>query len=175
MQPRYFIAITLPEPFSWQVSELQKQLYLTSQTMEPLVPHITLLHPSILETLAPSHFVPKIKQVADQFLPFEIRLAQTALFDKHVFHITIDSPELVAMHEKLLDLLPDKIRAEYLIGREFTPHITLIQAKPRQKLDEVLISRAESLFKSLLPYTFTAARVTRFTWERPRSYRLETV
>lgn len=175
MQPRYFIAIELPEAFSQQLSERQKLLNLSSQILEPLAPHITLLHPSILETLAPSHFVPKIKHVTDQFLPFEVRLVQTAMFDHHVLHIAVDSPELLAMRERLLAVLPDKVRAEYLIGRRFTPHVTLLQAKPGQKLDEALIGRAKSVFAPMLPFSFTAAHVTKFTWERPRSYRLETV
>lgn len=175
MQPRYFIGITLSRALSRTIAQAQDKLITrnTKLVMEPLVPHITLLHPDLLMTLPPSHFIPKIKQVADTQLPLTISLEKPAMFDQRVLHISVHSPALIELQKNLVTLLPDQIRAQYEVGRQYTPHVTLLQAKPMQKLPLELIDEFKTRFEPLFPQSFTAYHLAQFHWLRPRSYMVE--
>lgn len=175
MQPRYFIGITLPDPLSETIAAAQKRFIHDDKVMDPLVLHITLLHPNILMTLSPLYFLPLAKQIADAALPITIELTETAMFDDRVLHIAVKSPELLLLQKKLVDLLPDDIRARYEVGRTFTPHVTVAQAKPLQKLDPTLIEQCKKEIDPLLPMTFMAVNLSQFTWIRPRKYSIRTI
>jgi 2'-5' RNA ligase len=175
MQPRYFIGITLPDSLSEKITLAQHELFSTHKVMEPLTPHITLLHPNILMTLSPLYFLPKVKEIADAELPIAIELSKTAIFDDRVLHIAVKSPGLLALQKKLVGLLPDDIRARYEVGRDYTPHVTLAQAKPLQGLDPLLVEQLQARVDSLLPKTFETANISKFTWIRPRKYKIQHV
>ncbi len=175
MNPRYFIGITLPENFSRKVEQLQRDLFLPGKVMHPLKPHITLLHPDLLQALPPQHFIPKIQKTADSFLPFEIELIKTDLFDNRVLYIDVSSEDLMDFQKKLVNLLPENIKAQYLIGRPYRPHITLVQAKPKQNLSSKLIEDFRYKTKPLLPARFSASYITQFTWIRPRTYKIKKI
>jgi 2'-5' RNA ligase len=175
MQPRYFIGITLPESLSEKIAKAQTELFGGHKVMEPLAAHITLLHPNILMTLSPLYFIPKVKEIAGTELPIDVELTKTTLFDERVLHIAVKSPELSALQQKLVELLPDDIRARYEVGRSFMPHVTLAQAKPLQKLDPALIEQMKKRIDPLLPKKFEAASLSQFTWIRPRKYRIQSV
>jgi 2'-5' RNA ligase len=175
MQPRYFIGITLPDTIGKKISEVQGRFLSGQDVMEALVPHITLLHPNILMTLSPLYFIPQVKQVADDLLPIKIELAKTAMFDDRVLHIAVKSPELLKLQKSLVELLPDDIRARYEVGRMYTPHVTLAQAKPLKRLDPALTEAVKKQINPLLPEKFEAAQVSQFTWIRPRKYKIQTI
>lgn len=175
MHPRYFIGITIPEDLSSKIEKVQQNLLPGHKVMAPLLPHITLLHPNILMTVSPLYLVPKLNEITADYLPLDIELIKTALFDKRVLHIAVKSPELIKLQSALVQLLPDDIRARYQIGRAFTPHVTLAQAKPLQQLSDELIDGFEHALDPLLPKKFKAEKLSQFTWVKPREYKIETI
>ncbi len=175
MQPRYFIGLTLPRELSDKISRVQAALFTPGRIMQPLTPHITLLAPNTLMTLAPLYFIPRVRTAAQPFLPLEIHLTGCALFDKRVLHIAVDSPHLMDFQAALAELLPDKVRAQYEVGRPYTPHVTVAQAKPRQNLSDDQIDRYRQQLDPLLPQTFTATKLSQFKWLRPRTYQVSSI
>ncbi len=173
MQPRYFVGVTLPAELSREIEAVQQDLFVPGNVMEPLVPHITLLSPNHLESLAPSYIIPIVEKVARARLPVVVNLGKTALFDQRVLYISASSPELVELQSELVKLLPDRVRAMYEVGRRFVPHVTLAQAKPKKKLAPELIDQYRALIDSLMPRDFTANHLTQFTRTHPRIYRLK--
>jgi 2'-5' RNA ligase len=174
-QKRYFIGISLPDAISEQISALQSNLFDAQGMQPPLVPHITLLHPNVLMTLSPMYFLPKVKEIAASLLPIEVHLTQVDSFGKRVQYIVVESPALIKLQESLVELLPEKIRAQYYVGREFTPHVTLAQAKPRQQLQAATFQQFTDVITPLLPYKFLATELTQFTWEGPRKYKINPI
>jgi 2'-5' RNA ligase len=172
MNPRYFIGITMPEELSNKIAQIQSILYDHSEVMQPLVPHITLLHPNVLTSLSPMYFVPKVKELSADFLPFNAKLLDLNIFHNQVFHITVESFELLKLQKEMVKLLPDSVRAQYYVGREFTPHVTLAQSKPKQDLDPELMKIIEDKTKNLLPQSFEVKNLTKFTWLSPRNYKV---
>lgn len=175
VQPRNFIGITLPEDLSSNIELVQRELLIPGQVMEPLVPHITLLPPQCLETLAPAYIRSQVESVAKSHLPLAIHLGKTALFDRRIIYISVDETGLQELHGALISLLPDKTRAAYIVGREFIPHITIAQAKPKQELADDLIYTYRERIDSLLPQDFTVRHLTHFTRVAPRRYKLEQI
>lgn len=143
--------------------------------MKPLVPHITLLHPNILMTVSPMYLLPLVKEAAAEFLPLSIELTGTAMFDSRVLYAAVKSPGLLKLQKRLVELLPDDVRARYMVGREFTPHVTLLQAKPLQSLDSELVAGFKTRIKTHLPASFKAQTLTSFTQQHARSYRVAAI
>ena len=175
MQPRYFIGIVLPTELSTKISRLQHDLLMPGKVMPPLVPHITLLDPNSLMTLAPSYFTPKVTALAAKILPIEVNLKRVEMFDRRVLYIAAEGSDLIELQKELVGLLPDKVKAQYIIGREFSPHVTLVQAKPKQNLSEELIKSFKNKLEPLLPYRFTVNHLAQFTWQSPRNYKVEAI
>lgn len=175
MHPRYFIGIAFPDDISGQITAVQKKLVGQYDVMEPLVPHITLLHPNILMTLSPLYFIPLAKKAADAALPIKLELTKVAMFDSRVLHIAVKSAALHRLHDELVELLPDDVRARYEIGRKFTPHVTLAQAKPLQTLDSQLITDVSAQIEPLLPQTFEARHISQFKSQRARTYTVQQI
>jgi 2'-5' RNA ligase len=175
MQQRYFIGITPPEDFSNKIALIQHSLMMPGKTMDPLVPHITLLDPNTLMTLPPMYFLPKVKTVAAEVLPFELEFSRLDMFDKRVLYIAIKSRELQKLQEQLANLLPESILAQYYVGRSYTAHLTLAQAKPKQVLPDDLITTFRRQIAPLLPYRFSAKQLTHFIRQSPRNYKVESI
>lgn len=171
MQDRYFIAITLPDDLSKKISLVQHSLFQPGKVMQPLKPHITLLHPGMLETISPMHIVPMIKEVSSELLPIHINLEATDMFDKRALYIAAVSAELDNLYDQLVQLLPDNVRAQHTVGKNFTSHATLLQAKPKQNLDPKLVQTFKQRIDPLLPQSFTAHNLTLFKRLRPRTYK----
>jgi 2'-5' RNA ligase len=172
-QKRYFIGLTLPELLSSEISKIQYSVYDSKIMLHPLVPHITLLPPEALLTLHPMHFVPLVKQASGSSLPLAISLEEPAMFDERVLYASVESPELVHLQAELIDLVPNKVKASFTVGREFTPHLTLAQAKPGQVLPQELIDSLTSQLNKLLPQNFVISNLSVFTWQHPRHYKVE--
>jgi 2'-5' RNA ligase len=175
MSNRYFIGITLPEDLIENIARIQRNLFVAHKVMPPLVPHITLLDPNTLNSVDAVQFLPKVKDITHAYLPVDISLTQTALFGRRVFHIAIESPELLELQQQLVDLLPEAVRIKYQSGRPFRPHATIVQAKPSQNLSPRLIECFKQQVDPLLPRNFTAESLTQFQWLRPRTYKLNLI
>lgn len=175
MNPRYFIGISLPDNLTAEIQGIQTQMMLGRDNMDPLVPHITLLHPNILTTLSPMYFVPQVKVACKKFLPLNIELTKTALFDTRVLYISVKCPALIELHAALVDLLPNDIQARYQIGREYKPHVTLAQARPLQTLNPKIIDLFNKQIGSIIPTSFDVSNVTLFKSIGPRKYKIESI
>lgn len=170
MNPRYFIGVSLPDDITSKIQDVQGALLGKESVMEPLIPHITLLHPNILMTLSPLYFIPKVSHATQTFLPFNVELTGIAQFDTRVLYIAVKSPRLTKLQRSLVELLPDDIQARYMAGRHYTPHVTLAQAKPLQKLDPDLVALFEKELQSLLQTKFDVKSLAQFKSHGPRRY-----
>lgn len=167
MEQRYFVGITLPKDLSQIISDIQKELLVPHKILTPLVPHITLLEPNLLETMPPDALMPQIKRVAEGVLPIQITLTRTACFDKRVLYIEAQNGELSELRNQLIGLLP-----EPPARRQFQPHVTVAQAKHNQTLTEASIESYRERIEPLLPASFTASQLSYFEWIHPRTYAL---
>lgn len=175
MNDRYFIGITLPGNLSREIEQLQRDLFQPRKVMHPLKPHITLLHPDLLQTLPPDYFVQKIKEIADHSLPFEVKLTGINMFDKRVLYIGVSFENLMDFQEKLVNLLPEDIKARYLTSRPYKPHVTIVQSKPKQNLPQKLIGNFQNKVEPMLPAKFPVTHLAQFTWIRPRTYKIKKI
>ncbi len=173
MQPRYFIGISLPEDITGRIQDIQTSLYEEETMLEPLVPHITLVHPNALQTLAPMYFIPKAKDAATPLLPIEITLTDIQVFHNSVAHISVSSEGLNKLHSSLLALLPKSVIAQYYTDRNYKPHVTLLQAKQRQKITPALLANLNDRLQSLLPINFTVTQISCYKWISSREYKIE--
>lgn len=170
MQQRYFIGVTLPDELSSRISRIQDELFHPGKIMQPLVPHITLLPPNVLEKLPPEDFIPQVRKVANKILPAEIKLSEISMFEQRVVYIRVESEAVGHLYDELIKLLPDYVRIKFAANRKFEPHVTLAQAKPKQNLDSKLIKQIKARLSPLLPVHFKAKNLSRFIWQRPRTY-----
>ncbi|MBW3568818.1 2'-5' RNA ligase family protein [Candidatus Parcubacteria bacterium] len=175
MQPRYFIGIALPDELSSRISKIQNDLFQPGKVMQPLVPHITLLNPNMLEKLPPKDFIPQVRKVTNNILPVEIRLSEISMFKKRVIYIKAEGKAAVYLYDELVKLLPDSVRTKFTPNRKFEPHITLAQAKPKQNLDPKLTEQIKTRLSPLLPVHFEAQNLSRFIWQGPRIYQVTEV
>jgi len=171
-QQRYFIGMTLPSELSKAIATVQHDIYIPDIMLLPLTPHITLIEPNLLTMLPAEEFIPKVKDAASQFLPFTISLDQTSLFGKQVFYIDVKNEELAVLEMKLLKLLSDTTYGAVQINRPFQPHVTIAQAKYRQRLPLPLIESLRTRIEPLLPQKFSVHELVYFQWVHPRSYAL---
>lgn len=165
----------MPDELSTAVSQAQKKLLVPGQVMDPLVPHVTLLDPNMLMELSPTYFLPKVRQTAAVTLPFEVTLTHLDMFDSRVLFIRAESSELIKLRKDLVKLIPEKIRAQYTVNREYIPHVTLAQAKPNQHLSDEQITNIKTKIQPLLPQIITVRSLNQFQWIRPRTYRIKKI
>ena len=171
VQKRWFIGVTLPDELSDAISSVQHQLRRNDNTLlEPLVPHITLLHPNPLMELSPLYFAPIAKQATDTLLPCDITLTAASTFRSDVLYISVESPQLDQIYNALVEALPHAVQSAYFVGKEFVPHITIAQAKSGHTLRENAFQIAEQQLRGLLPTTFITNELTRFESNASRSY-----
>lgn len=172
-QKRYFIGLSLPPELTAKISEVQETLYNPQIMLQPLIPHITLLHPNVLMTLSPLYFLPKVREATSSLLPINVKLTGIGSFGNRVLHVKVESEGLAVIHTKLVSLLPEKIRAQYYVGRDFVPHVTVAQGKMRHTIDADTKARFGIALKKLLPCTFTSSYITYFSQDARRSYRAQ--
>lgn len=174
-QKRYFIGIQLPGALTHAISTLQKNAYNEQSMLTPLIPHITLLHPNALTSLAPMYFIPLVSKVAAQHLPFDVTLTHLGAFGSSVLYIAVESHGLMRLHKALVALLPEKVRTQYYVSRSFTPHVTLAQAKFRIKLSQPESDSFNTALEQKLPYTFPVNHLSEFVWQDARKYKIATI
>lgn len=167
MEQRYFIGITLPKDLGQVISAIQKELLMPQKILTPLVPHITLLEPHLLEKMPPDDFTMQVKSVADSILPLQVTLTRTECFNKYMLYIDVAQDKLSHLHQTLRGLLPGAPA-----DQPFHAHVTLAQAKRNEILPNRLIEAFRDKIDPLLPQTFTVSNLVYFEWIHPRTYAL---
>lgn len=170
VQKRWFIGVLLPAELSATITELQRNLVDEQTMLKPLIPHITLIHPNPLIELSPLYFAPIAKLAAQHLLPCKVNLQRVSIFNKNVLHIAVESPELEKIHNKIVSVLPHHIKAQYFVGREFKPHVTLAQARGRNELTKEFVKDFTEKINPILPARFMAEKLTRYEWQGTRTY-----
>lgn len=173
-QEIYFIGIALPEELSHTIAQLQWQAYKEKDDMlKPLVPHVTLLHPPSLKGIMPSELIPKVRQVAANYLPLTIELTEVGFFGKQVGYIRAESHKLVSLQSHLVDLLPPEAR-ELHYRRPYSAHVTIAQKYRPKELDNIQIEQhVEASLR--LPLRFEVESVSCFKRIKPREYAAQVI
>jgi 2'-5' RNA ligase len=172
---RYFIGIALPEAISETLSQFQKSHYMLRSMMKPLIPHITLLHPDVLMTISPIFMLPVTKDIGRDFLPMNITLGKINTFNDRVLHIEIESTEVTSIQQQLVDALPGKLKSQYYVGRNFTPHITILQAKHKLKIPEQTVNACIDSLQPIIQESFQVNELSQFIWNNPREYSVKSI
>lgn len=168
----YFVGIALPPELDDPIRRFQVSHYDPEIMKPPLTPHITLLHPNALSEIHSTYILPKIKQAAGRFLPLSIRLHTPELLGDSLLYCPVESSVIESLQQTLVSLLPSKIQAAHYVGKDFMPHVTLLQAAPRQKLPAEISQAAVRQLGGHIPTDFTAIQLSVFSWQGPRRYHM---
>jgi 2'-5' RNA ligase len=171
MRYQYYIGISLPPELSTCLSGIQQALFDPSVAIPPLEPHITLLPPPAVQTIAPDILAARVREAAQPFLPLAITLTDVVTFDRHAVVLSVVSPQIRELQRILATLVPANTDEK----RPFHPHITLSQAIRGKKLPSELIDAYRHELSASLPLAATVDHLTLFRWLRPRVYAAEVV
>jgi 2'-5' RNA ligase len=167
---RYFIGVAPSEALAGKLSAIQRRLHKPNLLLEPLEPHITLIHPNALYTMTADRFLPKAASIAKRILPIPIRLSDVGVFGGRVLHIRIDSTDLALLQEFLIRQLPPDTVKQHYDNRPYTPHITVAQTKRGKRLPAEVIRQFTAALKPLLPRTEHIGTLSVYEWQAPRRY-----
>lgn len=171
-QKPYFIGVALPDPISERIFSLKMKLHdETPNSLKPLVPHITLLHPPSLRGPASEDLVPQVKATSSPFLPLSFSFTTIQDFQKRVLFLGIHSPGTVALQAELVQLLP-ATEQELYHQRGYIPHITLLQVEASHALDvDAIRTRIQPEIDSLSESSMlTVETISCFTKSGERTY-----
>ncbi|MCE7936936.1 2'-5' RNA ligase family protein [Candidatus Saccharibacteria bacterium CPR2] len=173
---RYFIGLSIPEPISSLISRYQTQFIDKDIYMRPIIPHITLVPPNVLNELSLSESLQRLKDINSKLKSFSATLNTINHFNNRVLHIALSDKVgvLRTTHESLIDNLDIQSTVDGHIKQEFTPHITLIQTKPyKQFADQSLkrlIRNTQNYFD--LPLKVNFQQIHMFLNKAPRTYEI---
>jgi 2'-5' RNA ligase len=167
MQNVYFIGLKLPNELEAVVNNIQDELQ-NSRLLTPLVPHITLLHPALLEEVDESDLLPRMYAIAQKSMPLRVELGEVATYDNRSVHISVRSPQLFELQQALVQLLPHDIIARHRYA--FTPHVTLAQSVHGKSVPDMLEAAYREKLEPFIPCYFQADEITYFDWQKPRHY-----
>lgn len=169
----YFIGIEVPGDLCYEIEKLQGEFHRERGTLQPLVPHITLLHPNCLKGIMPHELIPKVKEVAERYLPLNVELSSVQFFGSHVAFIEVNSLRLHSLHRQLANLLPEDIRQSQF-RYPFRPHITIAQIhRPRELSTDHIKQTTEKALR--LPVRVEIDSLSHFQWIRPRDYKTKLI
>lgn len=173
-QPIYFIGIALSPQLDKLISDLKWELYGDNKHyLKPILPHVTLLHPPSLRGIMPDELIPRVRDIAERYVPFTIACQEIGFFGESVALIRCQSQSLISLQSQLVKLLPAEAQAIHY-KRQYEPHITLAQAYEPYKLNVDNIKElAPKRLK--LPQQFTVGSVSCFMRILPREYRAESL
>lgn len=172
---RYFIGIDIPTKLAARISTIQRQSFDAHTMLEPLKPHITLLHPGLVENIAADELLPAAKAVAAQFFPLNLTLKHIGQFQTKAVFIAVESARLMELYRALFALLPSGILMQRQPIRPFLPHITIAQSKRSHQLSPAVYHLAVQQLVQYLPIQLTAEHLTYYEQSRPRSYVTEAI
>lgn len=173
-QPVYFIGIALPVELDRTISQLQWEIHEQNEhTLKPLLPHVTLLHPPSLQGIMPEELLPRIREIAQRYVPLTLAIQDIGFFGQNVCYLSVQSHTLQSLQSQLVELLPPEAQ-ELHYKQPYLPHITVAQAYEPSVLDVNDIQKIISN-KIELPQQFTVDTVSYFKRILPRQYRAEPV
>jgi 2'-5' RNA ligase len=175
MKYSYYIGFRLPSRLSDQIVAIQKRLRDPIETREPLEPHITLLPPPAVTTIAPNELVPQVKAATKHTLPLTITLTSITTLGGHAVALQVESDEIYELQRELVALLPFAAGLTYYPDPTFLPHVSIVQAVRGKKLPSKLIGQYREELEPLIPATFTARHITIFHHRGPRKYEAEKI
>jgi 2'-5' RNA ligase len=167
---RYFIGIAPPPALTRKIASVQQRFHKPALLLQPLQPHITLLHPNSLYNLPHEEFLPKVKALSQKVLPLEIKLQDIGVYGQRVLHMTVESTDLKLLQEFLIKLLPAETAKEFYEGRPYTPHITIAQTLRGKRLPDARNKLYRKKLDPLLPMTFIVNNLTYYEWLAPRHF-----
>jgi 2'-5' RNA ligase len=170
MQHRYFIGLNLPETLSKQITQIQQTLFDATLAHIPLKPHITLLPPPAVERIEPEELARQAAITSEPFWPLNLTLSRVTMFKDTAIAIEVESEQLHELQKQLRALLPPEVKVTYYPEPEFSPHVTLLQAKQGKSLSPELAQRFTEQLTSLLPTTFETTHLTLYRWIAHRKY-----
>ncbi len=174
IRPPYFIGFALTSELSERVFSLKCRLHEEiAHSLKPLVPHVTLLHPSSLRNTPQLDIIERVRTKAEPYLPLALSLETVEAFDRAVLYIRVRSPELEKLQLQVVDLLPPEAQVIYR-SRPYVPHITLVQVRTPHTLDIEALRQYASQ-EIILPYQIKVDSISCFTQTRPREYLTETI
>jgi 2'-5' RNA ligase len=127
----YGIAIVPPADLACRIKEIQDRF-----GDNGIEPHITLKAQGGLGEN--TRWLEEVKSIAKETSPFNICLKSIRKFGNEVLYISVDSPEIVSLHNKIVDVLDSSIDViEKYFEREFyIPHLTLGRTQTGYKQDD---------------------------------------
>lgn len=165
----YFIGIAIAGELCSQIEKLQEELASDKGMLDPIVPHVTLLHPNCLSGIMPDEFIPAVREVADRYLPLALQLQDVSFFDDTVAFISVESHKLRSLQHQLVRMLPPQVQEAHF-KRPYTPHITIAQIHKPRKLDkEEIVTRTNQSLQ--LPQTIQIDSLAHFQRIVPRNYK----
>lgn len=143
----YFIGIVPPENELKKLKEFRNQW--PANRIDDLVePHITLKAQGGLS--ADESWLGNVKEAAAEFPAFPIQLGEPRFFGEDILYLSMDSPELQDLHEKLVKAAgatPEQVE-QYFELDHFVAHLTLakrVYGLTREDLKEMAAAAREEL------------------------------
>lgn len=172
---RYFIGIDIPAKLAAAISTIQRQSFDSRTMLEPLKPHITLLHPGLVEEMPADELLPAVKSVAEQFFPLQLSLKHIGQFQTRAVFVAVESARLMELYRALFSLLPSNTVIQRHPIRPFLPHITIAQSKRSHQLSPAVYHLAVQQLQQSLPQQLICDHLTYFGQSRPRNYVAEAI
>jgi 2'-5' RNA ligase len=145
---KYFIGAPIPKNYKNKIEMLRAEFrFFTTE------PHITLVPPPALPD--EDDFIEEVVEVCKKVKPFDIRLNNLDQFGSRVLYVSVDSPGLIDLHNKIYENLG--LQHE---RRGFTPHLTIVKQRPKRPVDITTIrKRAEIKLIPSLEYTLNSITI----------------
>lgn len=121
---QYFIGIVPPEKYKNQIVNLQ-QNWKHHKIIDAVEPHLTLKSQGGLTP--DKKWISKVKNVCDNFLPFDVSINTPKYFGEDILYLSAESAELFNFHTELVHAISpsEDLIKKYFELEDFTPHITL--------------------------------------------------
>ena len=148
----YGIAIVPPEELCCRIKDIQDRF-----GNNGIEPHITLKAQGGLgENIK---WLENVKLIAKQTSPFKVVLGNVRKFGNEVLYISIDSPGLVTLHNRIIDELnlSPEIIERYFESELFIPHLTLARTQAGYKQDD--FPKIRELAEQMLQGSYTSFEV----------------
>jgi 2'-5' RNA ligase len=166
-----FVGIALPGEIEQRLLDLQKRLYEPGTMLEPIQPHITLLHPMSMLYVDTKKILPKMRKVAKMFLPLNVTLYGFDHLDNHTFHVSVNHLEhdLYKLQHELVSLMPREVQARYY-SHPFQPHITICHSRTGELHHHSLYKTSKKYLDLSKPITVSINKLSLFKHIGPRKY-----
>lgn len=144
---QYFIGIVPPESELKKLKEFHNQ-WPANRINDLVEPHITLKAQGGLN--ADESWLKNVKEAAAEFPAFPIQLGEPCFFGEDILYLSMDSPELQALHKilvKAVGATPEQI-AQYFELDYFVAHLTLAKTAyglSKEELKEMAAAAREKL------------------------------